>query len=309
MFKIIKTQITGSLKEGSEIGINANYRTTMGYDSEDKTISVKVEKVNRPDLTREEDVEVTYTEVASRIFGVQDFPRNTDNITWFTEYDVEANKITDPVEIWDWVATLHQKSPPAANVTYTLGSLQTDFAAHFNSKLLPLFHLASFNKSAEDFDDSMLQFYTTNTDETSLSPSDTVLSNTNLDIKNSLEKMIWYSSNVLPQITYDVLDADGNVVNVQQTKTVTPRHQKVSLAKADEYSVRINFAKPAFENVSNTYNVTVVNGGINKNRIVISEGSSTVLINARGLNSGDFVKLKLNIGKYVSFAEFWIEIQ
>lgn len=309
MFKILKTQIVAALKEGAEIGINANYRTTMGYNSVEKTISVKVEKVKKPDLTREEDVEITYEEVASRVFGVQDFPQNTDNITWFTEFDVETNKISDPMEIWDWVATLNQKTPPAANVPYTIGSLQTDFAAHFNPKLLPLFHLGSFNKSVENFEGSILQFYVTNADETTLSPSDTILTNQNLVIETSLEKAQWVSVNVLPQISYDVLDADGNVVDVEQTKTVTPRHQKVSLPKADEYFVRINFTKPEFKNVSNTYNVSVVNGGINKNRIVISEGSSVVLVNARGLNSGDFVKVKLNVGKYNSFAEFWIVIQ
>jgi len=309
MFKIIKTQITASLKEGSEIGINANYRTTMGYNSEDKTISVKVEKLNRPDLTREENLEVTYTEVASRIFGLEDFPQNTDNITWFTEYDVEANKISDPIEIWDWVATLQQKTPPAPNVPYTIGSLQTDFAAHFTPKILPLFHLGSFNKSVENFEGSLLQFYVTNADQTTLAPHDTILTDPNLEVKTSLEKSQWSSINILPMLSYNLLDANGDVVEVEQTKMVTPRHQKVTLPKADEYSVRINFTKPAFKNISNTYNVSVVNGGINKNRIVISEGSSVVLVNARGLNSGDFVKVKLNIGKYNSFGEFWINIQ
>jgi len=309
MFKIIKTKIEGSLKPNSELGFNANFRTTMGYDSVDKTISVLVESVNRPDLTREENAEVTYTEVASRIFGVEDFPQTTDCVTWFTVYDVEANKISDPIVVWDWVETLKNRTIPPAGKPYTVGSLQTDLLAYFSPKILPLFHLGNFHRLVPNFEGALLQFFVTNTDDTELSVFDTVLTNSNLEIMTTLEKNQWNSYNALPQITYDVLDADGNVVNVQQTQEMSTRHQKVTLPKADDYFVRINFTKPVFKTVSNTYDVTVVNGGINKNRIVISEGSSVVTINARGLESGDFVKLKLNVGKFLSFAEFWITIQ
>lgn len=309
MFKIIKTKIEASLKPNSEIGLNENFRTTMGYNSADKTISVLVESVNRPDLTRDEEAPLTYTEVASRIFGIQDFPQTTDCVAWFTVYDVEANKISDPIVVWDWVATLKNPTIPEAGKPYTVGSLQTDLLSYFSPKVLPLFHLGNFHRLVPNFDGALLQFFVTNTDETTLRGSDTVLLNPNLEVMTTLEKNLWNSYNALPQITFDVLDIDGNVVNVQQTQEMSTRHKKVTLPKADDYFVKINFAKPEFETVSNTYDVTIVNGGINKNRIVISEGSSIVTINARGLNSGDFVKLKLNVGKFVSFAEFWITIQ
>jgi hypothetical protein len=56
MYKLIKTKITGfDDRDDSPIGLNANYRTTMGYNAATETISVKHEE----DKQVEQDVRLT----------------------------------------------------------------------------------------------------------------------------------------------------------------------------------------------------------------------------------------------------------
>lgn len=113
---------------------------------------------------------------------------------------------------------------------------------------------------------------------------------------------------------------------------------KVSLPVSDQYDVRIVYSRHLGEFIADgrtipqTYDITCINGVCNKSRSVCggfnqnnkaimeeqhtakSAGTGTlsgldnVRISTNGLVAGDFVKLKLNLGNFKSYAELWIEL-
>lgn len=295
MFKIIKTPVLAA--EGTEkIGINSNYRNTIGYNATTKTISVVVEKIVREDLTREEEAPVVYEEVASKNFTPNDFPQTTDHMSWFVEFDVETGKISDPIESLEW-----SKNLPNRNAFFHHGGLQTAYAARYSDVLLPLFYINSFNKELTDFSGSLLQIW---------QAPNTVI-NATADEMTNMEKHAWLRDNVISEVSFEILDSAGVPVTATQSlQGNTLKNQySVTLPVADEYTIRHIFTKPNFTDVQNTYEVVVVNGSSTKNRIVVSEGQSDVIINTRGLAAGDFTKVKTNSGKFFGFSELWITYQ
>jgi len=295
MFKIIKSKVVAA--EGTDkLGVNSNYRNTIGYNSQTKTISVLVEKVVREDLNREEDAPLTYLEVDSREFTTLDFPQTTDHMSWFVEFDVQTGKISNPIESLEWAKNL-----PNRNSVFHHGGLQTAYLARYSEDLLPLIYINSFNKNATDFSSSLLQIW---------EAPNTIINATAEELLN-MEKHHWLRDNVFPEVEYEILDANGDAVTAPLTLQGNnlKNQYTVTLPAADEYTIRHIFTKPNFETIENTYDVNIVNGSSTKNRIVIAEGQSDVLINTRGLSAGDFTKVKLNSGKYTGFSELWITYQ
>lgn len=292
MFKIIKTPVIAA--EGTDkIGINSNYRSTIGYNATTKTVSVLVEKLVKEDLTREEDAPVVYEEVASRNFTSSDFLQTTDHMSWFVEFDVETGVISDPIETLEWSKTL-----PTRNSFFHHGGLQTAYAARYSDALLPLFYINSFNKQLTDFSGSLLQIW---------HAPNTVI-NATADEMTNMEKHAWLRDNVISEVSFEILDSAGAPVTATpalQGNTLKNQYS-VTLPVADEYTIRHIFTKPNFGGVQNTYDVVVVNGSSTKNRIVVGEGQSDVIINTRGLSAGEFTKVKTNCGKFFGFSELWI---
>jgi hypothetical protein len=110
---------------------------------------------------------------------------------------------------------------------------------------------------------------------------------------------------------------------------------KVSLPVADKYTIRTVYTrglKSQRELTGTLFNITTVNAVCNKSRSVVSGrdgaafdafleqrntlgpenstacGVDILTINMSDLSAGDYVKLKLNLGNYKSYAELWIEL-
>jgi hypothetical protein len=295
MFKLIKTPIL-SLEGREEIGINNNYRTTMGYNTATKQIKVSVDKVVRPDLTRDEDVELSYDNVDERFFSVSDFPKNYDSSFWFVDFDVTTEKIIGPIEMTDFITSLNLPAKGAPHWNRTV-------ATRYNSNLLPCFSLGIFDKDSVDFNQAMLIFHIVNAPG---AYGDTVLEN-EAELMTNQERIDWYTT-VKPDITFDLLDSEGNVDSSAVFTKEYPCHYKVQLAHSDVYNFKFNFNKENFPTVVNTYEVVTVNCTTNKNRISSANGSSNLTITSSGLTAGDYIKVKLTAGRYLSYAELWIEI-
>lgn len=121
---------------------------------------------------------------------------------------------------------------------------------------------------------------------------------------------------------------------------------KVQLPVSDSYSIRVlsgsRYWKQTGANATATFITETVNGIANKTRLSLPNytpdqveetsvanqefitqhpnhpisgqnasfsGTEYVTVRADGLRSGDFIKLKLNCGLFLSYAELWIEIQ
>ena len=115
---------------------------------------------------------------------------------------------------------------------------------------------------------------------------------------------------------------------------------KVSLPVSDSYKIRIMYQRhlhdlsPGSRTMPVTFDVNCVNGICNKSRSVAKGydpenpdaladaykeshvfhprpslvGVDVVTVNTFGLSAGDFIKLKLNLGNFKSYAELWIEL-
>ena len=148
--KLFKQTILGNT-DGS-IGINQNYRTSFGYT--DDGILVKVEKIIKPDLTRIENIdsevapEITFETVAEKTFTPSDFPKTTDHIVWYVDFDVATESITKPKQLLDLI----NNSTPIYDIWVTYNNLH-------NPDLLPLFTLQNFDRLAEGFDKTVLRVF------------------------------------------------------------------------------------------------------------------------------------------------------
>jgi hypothetical protein len=115
---------------------------------------------------------------------------------------------------------------------------------------------------------------------------------------------------------------------------------KVSLPVSDSYKIRIMYQRhlhdllPGSRTMPVTFDVNCVNGICNKSRSVAKGydpenpdalaaaykeshvtgprpslvGVDVVTVNTFGLSAGDYIKLKLDLGEYKSYAELWIEL-
>ena len=303
MYKIIKTVILGSDVTGT-IGVNSNYRSTMGYDTASKTISVKVEKLTREDLTRDEAPTITYETVAEREFTVSDFLRQGDHNQWCVDFDVTTQTITDPLNILVWGEEQRVKNPQ-----FRFNDLRAGLTARYSFDLLPLFILKSFD-NIDSFDHSLLTFLVPKSDENT-GDYDTIITNTDVEEMTFEQRSLWFETEITPLVEIQVLDLENTVIAIPTKPNNHPSASKdndyvVTLPVADAYKLRYTFTKPNFKDTPNTYNVSVINGNVNKNRIVIGDGTEDIILNSSFLTAGDFTKVKLNLGLLVSFSELWI---
>jgi hypothetical protein len=125
--------------------------------------------------------------------------------------------------------------------------------------------------------------------------------------------------------------------NTYPTDSPGGNQYKVSLPVADTYNVRVVFTRHLGDHISNgrsinnSFDINMVNGVCNKTRLVAGlteanaaimltqhnakplgqstfSGLDNVRISTNGLVAGGFVKLKLNLGNFKSYAELWIEL-
>ena len=113
---------------------------------------------------------------------------------------------------------------------------------------------------------------------------------------------------------------------------------KVSLPVASEYNIRVVYSRHLGEHIPNgrlipsTFDINCINGVSNKSRSICGgytpairavmlqqhtekpagtgtvSGLDNIKISTDGLVAGDFIKLKLNLGNFKSYAELWIEL-
>lgn len=297
MFKIIKTKISG-LEGSDKLGINNNYRTTVGYNAANKSITVSVDKVVRPDLTREETVECSFTNVDERTFTVADFPLLTDNCAWMVDFDVSTEKITNPLEVLEFTKTVY-----TGNNNFHQ-SMNNSIVSRYSENYLPIFIHKCFDKQSTDFEHSVLVIYYA---DTSLDATDTVITNNDAEDMQQDVYRSWIIDNIMPEFTFTIKDDSGNLVDSAVNK-LNRNQYKVQLPSGI-YNIDVTCNKATFSETSNSYDVNVVNGISNKNRLVVGDGTVSVNLNASGLSSGEYCKLKLNAGKFVSYAELWIDIE
>lgn len=315
MYKLLKTQIEASTVT-EKIGINYNIRPTMGYDATTNQISVKIEKIAKPDLTREEDVEVTYELLKERTFTVADFPAIKDHNNWIVEYDTVNNVINDPISSWKLIADKR-----LTDSSFTFGHFREYLNSRWSEDLIPLFSVKSVDAIA-DFSHSVLAFWVNQDDDTT-TKYDTVLTNNSVELM-TLEQRDVYIDSFIPKVSFIVKTTDDVVVgtitsddptlpdsatierNNSSRNGIIFNNYKVTLPAADAYKIIGTIAKSKFGTTPNTYNLTTVNGTINKNRIVVGAGTFEFLLNCSGLPAGDFSKIKMNLGEFASFAELWI---
>jgi hypothetical protein len=142
------------------------------------------------------------------------------------------------------------------------------------------------------------------------------------------------SSNFITQ-TFMNIDED-NVLPAGRNQS--GNQYKVSLPVSNSYNIRIVYSRHLGEYLSNgrtipcTFDIDCVNGISNKTRTIcggITEniknmyveqhvvkpanqatvsGLDNVRISTNGLSAGDYIKLKLNLGNFKSYAELWIEL-
>jgi hypothetical protein len=290
MYKIFKTKILASTITGN-IGVNSNFRVTMGYDETTKVISVKIDKVIRPELTREEEVDFTYELIAERDFTEVDFPRVGDHNNWFVDYDVVNNIITTPVQTSTWV-----ESERVKDKNFTWKNVRETLTARYSNDLIPLFALKSFdNGGVVGFDHSILTFFVS---------EETVVTTAGEEL-TPVERDAWFDQNIIPRITFEVRNTAGDLVSASIVEAARNQYT-LQLPPADSYAVTIVVAKPTFPETTNLYNVDVINGNANKSRIAIGDGTAEIIVNTSNLAVGDYTKVKLNLGLFISFAELWI---
>jgi hypothetical protein len=339
MYKLIKTKITGfDDRDDTPIGLNANYRTTMGYNATTETISVKVEKIIRPDLSREDDVEISYEIVDEKTFTKVDFVQAKDLMAWVVDFDVVTEKILAPFDVYAYTSTI-------ATGSLFHRVMWRKIKERYSDKLLPLFALDSFYKEATGFSLSTLQFHIADTEGTA---SDTILTNADVEEMTQAEKIAYTNDNVNTHVFYEIFDADDNLISSIINDSEHPQQAlahrenapervkggnqyRVSLPNSSEYKIKVLFYGDHLDKTAAaTFDVTTINAQSSKNRLVSGikpntpttyagidrldphgnsrfAGSETIKLRA-DLDSGNYAKLKLSVGDFYSYSELWIDI-
>lgn len=313
--KLFKQKLVGFLNnwtpniantvEGSGVPVNQNYRTS--FNVTDDQITVKVEKIVKPDLTRFDNIDaeilpqITFETVAEKIFVPQDFPKTTDHISWFVKFDVATQTISEPQQLFDAVIR-------NGNTTNTLWR---SYYSLFNFENIPLFFIQNFDRLAEGFSKSVVVLYVDAGNDPAI--LDTIIEESvpgEVELIGFPEFSTWSLQNIAPKIQFSIKDEEGNPVAAQITqRTEQQLHNqfRVSLAPGI-YTIDTTFTKPEYSNLSNRYEIEAVNGVTNKTRIDIASGTVPIQYNLTGMVAGEIAKLKLNIGKFTSFGELWVDV-
>jgi hypothetical protein len=305
--KLTKTIITGFDDiEDTPIGINPNIRITQQYSSD--TVIVKIEKVIRPDLTRETVVELSYDTLLERTFTAADFPMVTDHNSFYVEYNVLTNSF-DVLDVLSF-GNANRASKP----NYHASELHRDIKKRYNENLLPVFYVKTFDAVATGFECSLINFYVHDIEGEA---ADTIILNSDVEEMTTQERHLWINENLVSYLTFVIKNEDGSqVIDAAQTKLfalnalgqpTTSNKYKVSLP-AGKYTVEVNVDKGLYPENANTYNIRVVNGFINKTRVSSGAGTFSVKLDVSELDAGDFSKLKFDLGQFESYAEFWVEV-
>lgn len=287
MLRICKTPILGyEANEVIHYGVNYNYRTVMGYDQETKTIHARVEKVVKPDLTRDENVEVSYVTVDEREFTEKDFLKPTDNMMWVVDFDVESEKIKDPLDVLEYTKQFAAYDENAHLNVYMY--IDKRFSSN---TLLPLFAIEDFYKQTTGFATAIITYYVNDT--TIISPTTwtqqdevpkTVVKEVSFREKNS------WNATMRTNVFFEILNQDGSVnADVDVTPTLDIRTDyydnsvdspaqavanilgnqfEVTLPKSDLYKVRVNyFNMVKNKDLSVRFDVRCINGISSKDRL------------------------------------------
>jgi hypothetical protein len=261
----------------------------MGWNESSQTINVKVEKIVRPDLTRDEDVEFSFEEVDQRTFTIDDFSMNKDLKAWVVDFDVETGKIKDPFDVYSYTSTIVS----GANFHRVMWR---NIQARYNANLIPCFTVDKFYKSDATFSSAVLQFHYA---ETSDNISNTIIENSDAEEMTQIQKILYAYRSTNVGILYEILDSEDNVISSNMDSTKIQQESldgliknpdnnevvagvsyvnhdsnkrgnrfKVSLPNSSLYKVRVAFfTEFPNKNLQVPFEVTCVNGTPNKTRV------------------------------------------
>lgn len=305
MAKLFKKQILGlettdSAENVFNGGLNPNLRINFSYLNNE--INVKLEKIIRTELIREQTAEdITYETVAEKTFVPSDFPIPTDMCSYIIEYNVLTNEFVT-LDFFDWAKQniITQDQSEFINESRKL------VLKRYNENYIRLFSIFSTDNNVQNWDSTRLTLYYFNQND-SPEINTIITSEVSVEEANDTEIAAWSDQNQRVNISYTIFNEDGTEVQDQITTRFENRY-RVSLSSG-KYKVRINFEKPAFSPAINTYIISMVNGVCNKNRITIASGTNDVTLDLNGLSSGDYSKFKLNLGKFISYSELWVDIK
>lgn len=303
--KLIQTPVTKNTGADS-IGVNPNIRITQGYSS--NTISVKVEKVLRPELTRDEEVEFSYETLIERTFTPEDFPMRTDHNAFYLEY----NALTNSFEILDVLS--FGEINRFNKVSYHNTDLHSDIINRYNENLLPILYVKTFDAAATGFDCSLVSFYTQNPQES----AKTIILNSDVEEMSDNDRQLWVNANLVSYLSFTIKNEDGSqIIDAEQTgefglnqlgqpNTKTNKY-RVNLPAA-KYTIEVNVVKVLYPENPNKYDIRIINGYVNKTQVYTGAGSFTVKLDISELDVGDFSKLKFDLGQFKTYAQLWVDI-
>lgn len=159
-------------------------------------------------------------------------------------------------------------------------------------------------------------------------------------VSSTAQKSAKPASLIANPIPMTAMNLDPDNTTAEQIIADGGNQFKVSLPAADSYNVRIMFQRhlhdllPSSRTMPVTFDINCVNGVCNKTRTTAKGydplnldalasaynedhitgprpslvGVDNVVVNTTGLIAGDYVKLKLNLGNFKSYAELWIEL-
>lgn len=310
--KLFKIKTLGI--KGGSLPINPNIRKTITYDDVNQTVKVEIDKVSYPDLEDTQDpAKVIYTNIASRTFGFDDFPRLWDNIRWYVDYDVVENKILEPQQYLDFFKTPTKAYAPGALKTSHMNS---DFYKRTNENLICLFEIYNFDAKATDLSNSYFVLYTV---ETGDGIHDTII-NTKVPFTEITQDDFGKLrlNEIISKFTFSITDSNGVAIDPSTIVPVPAKNDsgedinlvneyKVSLAPG-KYTVKVTVDKPS-STLTNTYLVSVVNGVTPVSKVDIASGELIVPVDLTGLQSGIVSRLKFQLGDVRSYAKLWMTIK
>ena len=339
MLKILKTPILGN-EDTDIVAQNSNYKTTIGFDDATETIAVKIEKVVREDLNRDEHAPVTYETLTERSYTKSDFVKQVDNNIWFVEYDCNSNQLSDPIKVWEYTAQFAvSDSPSHTKVGQFLN-------ARVGSTKIPVFLLEDFYKSSIGFSTSVLTYYFAESPEGEpAAVSNTVINNDAEEV--SLMDKFKYSIGQQTHAFFEILNADGTVdeektlslsqvglqVGGSGLSKVRGNNFSVNLPAAEEYKIRVTFTRGLEDkSIPVKFDVRTINGVSSKDRLIaasvvdkpcgdysyLGDGyqdfvssryvSYDNVVISNKLEAGDNIKFKLDCGSQFSYAELNINL-